>query len=459
MTTKPLPSPELPDLDRLEALVREYGNTPLLGAGRTRKVVMADIHSMFSRRAQPEGMSIALREVTDKLSAASAENLSLGMENRQLREQLEARAQPEGEAPQAVHVTPQAAAAAGIECGDTACGGCNAGESWCIHAPAAQHAESGAPAPSAERVDAIVTGLYRRFKDWSKRGFGPDDVTWCEVKADVIALIASGGEALAAQSQGAQAPTDEEIIAAVHACGVDTHPSKYDLPALQVEATSVPVIRDIYMKLATRAALAAKAEAPAPGDLALLAALADAADVFMKGGVAPLRPLIDRAKAVTSRAQQAAAPGTSIDTPEFRELLAKVWNGSHPKFNSKSIAALVAHIDSRQAPSAPGTPEAPQTAAARDVLAERQRQMKVEGWTPEHDDCYENFELPLAAASYVLAGDPPHIMVPDYWPWPKEWWKPRDDRRNLVRGAALVLAEIERLDRAAQLDGGQGEGK
>jgi hypothetical protein len=64
--------------------------------------------------------------------------------------------------------------------------------------PAAQHAESVAPAPDAERVDAIVTGLYRRFKDWSKRGFGADDVTWCEVKADVIALIA-------AQSQGAQA--------------------------------------------------------------------------------------------------------------------------------------------------------------------------------------------------------------------------------------------------------------
>jgi hypothetical protein len=38
-------------------------------------------------------------------------------------------------------------------------------------------------------ADAIVAGLYRRFKDWSKRGFGPDDVTWCEVKADVINLL------------------------------------------------------------------------------------------------------------------------------------------------------------------------------------------------------------------------------------------------------------------------------
>jgi hypothetical protein len=45
------------------------------------------------------------------------------------------------------------------------------------------------PAP-----DEIVTALYRRFKDWSKRGFGPDDVTWCEVKADVVALVAPYAE-------------------------------------------------------------------------------------------------------------------------------------------------------------------------------------------------------------------------------------------------------------------------
>jgi hypothetical protein len=48
--------------------------------------------------------------------------------------------------------------------------------------------------PSAQVVedcelDIIVTRLYRRFKDWSRRGFGPDDVTWCEVKADVTAAI------------------------------------------------------------------------------------------------------------------------------------------------------------------------------------------------------------------------------------------------------------------------------
>ena len=49
------------------------------------------------------------------------------------------------------------------------------------------------PETPSERdpADEVVTALYRRFKDWSRRGFGPDDVTWCEVKADVERLVAA----------------------------------------------------------------------------------------------------------------------------------------------------------------------------------------------------------------------------------------------------------------------------
>ncbi len=39
------------------------------------------------------------------------------------------------------------------------------------------------------RADEIVTQMYRRFKDWSKRGFSADEVTWCEVKAEINQLI------------------------------------------------------------------------------------------------------------------------------------------------------------------------------------------------------------------------------------------------------------------------------
>jgi hypothetical protein len=98
---------------------------------------------------------------------------------------------------------------------------------------------------------------------------------------------------------------------------------------------------------------------------------------------------------------------------------------------------------------------APQTAAARDVLAERQRQMEQEGCSPAQDDKYDSHELSLAAGCYLLAGNGPHSGAPESWPWEAFWWKPGSDRRNMVKAGALILADIERLDRAAQLDGGQ----
>ena len=92
------------------------------------------------------------------------------------------------------------------------------------------------------------------------------------------------------------------------------------------------------------------------------------------------------------------------------------------------------------------------THAARDVLAERQRQIEVEGWTPEHDDAHSLGQMAGAALCY-LAEDIPHWARQQahgcYWPWDAEWWEPGDHRRNLVKAGALILAEIERLDRAA----------
>ncbi len=82
-----------------------------------------------------------------------------------------------------------------------------------------------------------------------------------------------------------------------------------------------------------------------------------------------------------------------------------------------------------------------------DVLAERRRQVEAEGWTPEHDDLYCAAELPRAAAAYILNGA--NDEAPAIWPFLAKWWKPRDARANYVRAGALILAEIERLDRAA----------
>lgn len=84
--------------------------------------------------------------------------------------------------------------------------------------------------------------------------------------------------------------------------------------------------------------------------------------------------------------------------------------------------------------------EGGEAVAWRDVIAERQRQISAEGWTPEHDDVHASHELRRAAACYMLGNG-------GNWPWDWRWWKPTTDRRNLVKAAALLIAEIERLDR------------
>lgn len=88
------------------------------------------------------------------------------------------------------------------------------------------------------------------------------------------------------------------------------------------------------------------------------------------------------------------------------------------------------------------------SAFALAVLAERQRQVLVEGWTAEHDDAHETGDLALAGACYAKCpgADPGHLPLND-WPWGAEWWKPTGFRRDLVKGAALIIAEGERHDR------------
>jgi hypothetical protein len=98
-----------------------------------------------------------------------------------------------------------------------------------------------------------------------------------------------------------------------------------------------------------------------------------------------------------------------------------------------------------------------------DIAAERNRQVESEGWTPEHDDEHDSdLALARAAACYALAGmggNGPFWISPLQVPqqvWPYRWeWKPKDRRSNLVRAAALLVAEIERLDRAALADSSQ----
>ena len=89
------------------------------------------------------------------------------------------------------------------------------------------------------------------------------------------------------------------------------------------------------------------------------------------------------------------------------------------------------------------------TQAAKDVLAERRRQIEVEGGTPEQDNQHAIGQFALAAACYALNAAGSGCEVARNWPWDDSWWKPTDQRRDLVKAAALILTEIERLDRMA----------
>ncbi|QLG94676.1 hypothetical protein HZF02_23200 [Pseudomonas yamanorum] len=82
------------------------------------------------------------------------------------------------------------------------------------------------------------------------------------------------------------------------------------------------------------------------------------------------------------------------------------------------------------------------TRALSAVLAERRRQIDQEGYTPQNDDRHAHGEIAQAAADYLSAEQ--ILTAKNSWALHKAR-HPR--RRQLVIGAALALAEIERLDR------------
>ena len=134
------------------------------------------------------------------------------------------------------------------------------------------------------------------------------------------------------------------------------------------------------------------------------------------------------------------------------------------------------------------------------IADERQRQIEVEGWTPEHDDEHNDQSLQRAANCYADASsnilsalewattkgvefarrhektkeiladleeikadplkyhygrdDNGQLKPPRFdWPssWNTSWWKPSADPiRNLVKAGALIAAEIDRLQRQSQ---------
>ena len=118
----------------------------------------------------------------------------------------------------------------------------------------------------------------------------------------------------------------------------------------------------------------------------------------------------------------------------------------------------------------------PLSSVLDEIKAERVRQISDEGWSSAHDDMHRNGEMARAAATYALQstlGSPERSFDAEIsggtmrwkrkfftvgtinvsyllWPWDGKWWRPTTPRRDLVKAAALIIAEIERLDRADQ---------
>jgi hypothetical protein len=109
------------------------------------------------------------------------------------------------------------------------------------------------------------------------------------------------------------------------------------------------------------------------------------------------------------------------------------------------------------------------------ITVERERQVREEGWTRDHDDRYEAEELARAALCYAMpprlrnevplrlalfgegwetcAVHEAEVYVPEHWPFSPTDWKPSggsstaDRIRELTKAGGLIAAEIDRLER------------
>jgi len=149
----------------------------------------------------------------------------------------------------------------------------------------------------------------------------------------------------------------------------------------------------------------------------------------------------------------AAATALGAGNPDgLRVLLAEL---EEEKSMNDLLKQEVSRLNSEMARHSDGYGSA--TRAGLDVLGERARQRRMEGYDDEHDDGHADFSLSAAAIAYALdarlrgtTGRGFDTTPPPEWPWIALDWKPKDIRQSLVVAAALLIAEIERIDRTDQ---------
>lgn len=82
------------------------------------------------------------------------------------------------------------------------------------------------------------------------------------------------------------------------------------------------------------------------------------------------------------------------------------------------------------------------------ISAERRRQIEELHRLPSDDDCFKKGQLAMAAAAYAVNVPKGGALSGSrLWPFHPKSFHPRSHEENLVRAAALLVAELERLHR------------
>lgn len=139
---------------------------------------------------------------------------------------------------------------------------------------------------------------------------------------------------------------------------------------------------------------------------------------------------------------------SQISDLEERNRKDMAWRGKRICELDDSLEAANKHI---------GELEANTTKAIRAVISERQHQHN-QGRGDSHDDGYIDGVLALGGAAYAISGAGFNCIgtyrrrAKNLWPFPLETFNPTGNanlRNDLVRGAAMIIAEIDRIDRKA----------
>lgn len=219
------------------------------------------------------------------------------------------------------------------------------------------------------------------------------------------------------------------------ACGVDTNSSKKSDFQVNNNLTFTLIDQGIEMLKEYAQELRQR------GNDSAAAAAEVSADAMLKAGAAMAAAHADRGNSV-DEAQVIRAGRTFAVATDY--VGGKV---SSMTFTPGRLNALMAGLLAGQSVSAAFQADA----ALQDVVIERLRQMQVKGWSIDSDDTRVRGELADAAAAYATTSQ---MLANAVWPfnglagnWVGDQHPER--RQMLVKATALLVAEIQRRDRAA----------